>query len=280
MSNKILIPKRQYFNKTHYTLDFENKVFIVNEDLLKIRQSNKPGTFNGFRKMTGSALGDIMGLGSFKSQFAAYARLCGFGMPVLDTKYIDAGVILEPKILDIVKKSLKRDLQTYPAKKYNYDYFKNNELFGGLPDGYCSDLNLVIEIKTAGRKKYDQWLEYGVDPSYIKQAQLYTYLMGSEKFSIVACFLEEDDYANPEAVDITKRIIKNWNFTINQEQVLDDIKFCTEWFEKYTNLGISPVWNDLIDGDLIEFLKCENQDQWEKLYLKWVEDKKAVPKVS
>lgn len=40
----------------------------------------------------------------------------------------------------------------YEANQYNYDYFKDNELFGGLPDGYSPERHLIIEIKTVGEK--------------------------------------------------------------------------------------------------------------------------------
>ncbi|TPR53401.1 MAGa7180 family putative nuclease, partial [Metamycoplasma neophronis] len=194
MTAKIKIPRRNFYNKQQYDLDFDNQVLVVKPDLLKSMQAKKPGTFGGFRKMTGSALGNIMELTSFDSQFAAFARLCNFAMPVLDPKYVNAGVVLEPRIVEKIEKSINYKLRRYDAKEFNYDFFKSNELFGGLPDGYCEELNLVIEIKTAGEIKLAQWNEFGVNPSYIKQAQLYTYLMGCEVFSIVACFLKEEDY--------------------------------------------------------------------------------------
>ncbi|AXE60722.1 hypothetical protein DA803_01300 [[Mycoplasma] phocae] len=275
---KIIIPKRSYYNGKEYQLDFENQVFRVNPDFLKKLQSHKPGTFGGFRKMTGSALGDIMLLTNFNSQFVAYARLCGFGMPILDDKYVRAGVILEPKILEKIEQSIGDKILRYPAEKYNYDYFKENQLFGGLPDGFWEKKRIIFEIKTANEKKFDQWNQYGVNVGYIKQAQLYAYLMGVKTFSIVACFLKEEDYIDPNSVDINKRIIKNWNMFVNEAQVKDDIETCTKWFNEYTASGISPKWNESIDQDLIKFLNCENFEQWENLYLKWVEEGKAVAK--
>ncbi|MBN0970841.1 MAGa7180 family putative nuclease [Mycoplasma phocoeninasale] len=276
--NSIIIPKRNYYNGKEYRLDFENQVFIVNPEFLKKLQSHKPGTFGGFRKMTGSALGDIMQLTNFNSQFVAYARLCGFNMPVLDDKYIHAGVVLEPKILKKIEQSIGDKIHRYPAQEYNYDYFKENYLFGGLPDGFWEKKKMIFEIKTANEKKLEQWNEYGVNLGYIKQAQLYAYLMGVKSFSIVACFLKDEDYANPDNVDISKRIVKNWNMIVNEAQVRDDMEACEKWFNEYTRSGVSPKWNPNIDHDLVDFLKCENYDEWEALYLKWVKEGKAVAK--
>lgn len=82
---------------------------------------------------------------------------------------------------------------------------------------------------------------------------------------------------NPENVDINKRKIKNWFFEVNTKQVLDDIKACEEWYKKYTTSGVSPQWNDAIDSDIVNYLDCKNYNEWEKLYLEWVEMGKAVP---
>ncbi|WP_373438554.1 MAGa7180 family putative nuclease [Metamycoplasma equirhinis] len=278
MDKKMIIPKRNFFNEREYTLDYKNQVLIVNESLLKSMQSKKPGSFGGFRKMTGSALGDIMHLTDFNSEFAAFSRLCNFKMPVLDDKYVRAGIVLESKIIEKIEKHLGHTLNRYPAEKYNYDFFTENELFGGLPDGYSEKLKMVFEIKTSGEKNLENWNKYGVNPGYIKQAQLYTYLMGVKNFAIVACFLKEEDYLNPETIDINQRYVKNWNMQINEAQVQDDIDTCIKWFKKYTKTGISPKWNEKIDADLIEFLACKNFNEWEDLYKKWVENGKATAK--
>ncbi|WP_158531999.1 MAGa7180 family putative nuclease [Metamycoplasma hominis] len=276
MEKKIIIPKRTFFNNKNYTLDYKNKTLIVDPKILKSMQEKKPGTFGGFKKMTGSALGAIMGLSSFDSQFEAFCNICGFRKPILNRKYVDAGIALEPKIVKIIEKKLNSKLLRYEANQYNYDYFKDNELFGGLPDGYSPERHLIIEIKTVGEKNYENWIKYGVNPGYIKQAQLYTYLIGATSFSIVACFLKEEDYLNPNNVDITKRIIKNWTYILNNEQVQDDINYCMQWYKKYTQIGISPKWNEQIDQDLLKFLECNNQEEWKNLYLYWVDQGKAV----
>ncbi|WP_412031306.1 MAGa7180 family putative nuclease [Metamycoplasma buccale] len=270
-------PSRKYYNTKHYNLDFESKTFSLTKEYHKKLLLNKPGTFNGFRKMTGTALGDILEVDNFKSQFAAFARLCNLSMPVLDPKYVNAGVILEPKILELVEKSIKEKLNRYPANEYNYDYFKDNDFFGGLPDGFAPKKKIIIEIKTTNIKNYDFWIKNTPPVGYIKQAQLYAYLMGVSQFSIVAIFLENDDYNNPELVDINKRKIKNFNFTVNLPQVKDDIDFCMKWFNEYTKTGISPKWKNSVDEDLIQYLDCKSENEWDILYNKWIELGK-VPK--
>ncbi|AZZ65479.1 hypothetical protein DMC14_001595 [Metamycoplasma phocicerebrale] len=274
---EIKIPSRYLYNGKHYFLDDENKVVKLEENYHKKLLAHKPGAFGAFRKITGSALGDVLELTKFNSQFSAFARISGFALPVLDKKYVNAGVKIEPKILEKLENKFNFKIKRFDAKEYNYDYFKENDLFGGLPDGYLESENLVIEIKTAGAKKFDSWNNEGISPSYIKQAQLYSYLIGAKRFTIVACFLEEDDYNNPEWVDVNKRILKNWFFNVNEKQVEDDMETCRKWYEHYTKTGISPKWNDMIDGDLIKYLRCHDSKEWEELYLEWVKVGKAVP---
>lgn len=279
MENKrqIKIPSRSHYNGLQYDLDYETKTIKLKKEYHQKLLSHKPGSFLGFRKITGSALGDILKLTQFNSDFAAFARVANFRFPVLDPKYVNAGIALEPKILAKLEEKFHFEIKRFNAKDYNFDYFKDNELFGGLPDGYLEEQNIIIEIKTVGSKKFDAWNNNLINVAYIKQAQLYSYLIGAPKFTIVACFLEEEDYVNPENVDINKRKIKNWFFEVNTKQVLDDIKACEDWYKKYTTSGVSPQWNDAIDSDIVNYLDCKNYNEWEKLYLEWVEMGKAVP---
>ncbi|ENY68707.1 Hypothetical protein MAU_5050 [Metamycoplasma auris 15026] len=277
VANKIIkIPQRFKYNNHEYKVDFVNKVVILDADYHSKLLANKPGSFGGFRKITGSALGDILKLSSLNSEFAAFARIAGFAMPILDRKYVDAGIALEPKIIEMIEKKYNFKIERFEAKKYNFDYFSNNELFGGLPDGYLEEQKLIIEIKTTGIKKLSAWNNNNINLAYIKQAQLYSYLMNVKRFTIVAAFLEDEDYIDPKNVDISKRFVKNWFFEVNEEQVLDDINKCKEWYYRYTKSGISPVWNESVDADLIEYLACSNYEEWEGLYLKWVESGKAI----
>ena len=136
----------------------------------------------------------------------------------------------------------------------------------------------IIEIKTTNVKNIENWEKYGLPKNYLLQAQLYAYLMKADKYSIVVLFLEDDDYKDPASVDINKRYLKNYRFTLDIPKLEDNLKKVEDWYDKYTKLGVSPEWNDSIDADYLEFLECSNKEEWEKLYRKWVEEGKAVPK--
>lgn len=273
------IPKRHFYNNKDYKLDFEKKKMILSPNFHeKLLNHDLWGKF-GFKKIGGSIVGDVLEVDKFKSSFSAFCKIAWCGLPVLDTKYIDAGVAIEPMVISAIEEKLKIKIKTFPPHEYDFDYFKGkDDIIGGIPDGFIESEKIIIEIKTTGIKNYENWKLFGVPVGYEKQAQLYAHLMGVEKFWIVATFLEEYDYNQPELYPIHERKIKNFAFKVNQEQVKDDIDKMKEWYIKHTKSGISPTWNEQIDNDLIEYLKCENENQYIELLEKWKEEGKFIDK--
>lgn len=280
--------KRKYYNNVHYTIDWDNSVIHLKDEFY-----NELKTFDkwkGFKKIGGSSVGDILIKGNiFKSDFKAYCHIARIKMPVLSKKYINAGIILEPKIFNVLRdKYPNLEIQNFVAQEVNYDYFEGiDEVISGVPDGYIPSLETILEIKTAGAKKYQLWAKEGIDPSYRKQAQLYAYLMSKKlnkqinKYAIVAAFLQEDktkninDYLTPDLVNLYQRHIKVYSFNVNQNEVLDDIKYVKNWYTQYTNQQTSPKFNMSIHADDLEYLACCNEQEWCKLLEKWKSQGKA-----
>ncbi|TCG11820.1 MAGa7180 family putative nuclease [Mycoplasma todarodis] len=264
--------KRHFYNGREYSLDTEQKVLKLLPNFHeKLKNKNLWGRF-GFKKMGGSSVGDVLETDQFKSPFKAFARMSWLDMPILNKKYINAGVAVEPKVLDLIRSQPGvQSVQGFDAKEYNYDYFAGkDDIIGGLPDGLAQPGNVVIEVKTAGAKKLEQWKRFGVPEAYLKQAQLYTYLMGLETYAIVGTFLEEEDYALPELYPIQERKTKTWPFRINRTQVEDDINTVKTWYRKYTSAGVSPQYDERRDKDLIDFLLCRDEQEWKELQEKWL----------
>ena len=65
-----------------------------------------------------------MNVDTFSSPFAAFCKLFNLTLPMLDDKYVYAGKVLEPKVLDAVENKIK-----FPVQRLNdvaeYDYFKD-----------------------------------------------------------------------------------------------------------------------------------------------------------
>ncbi|MCP4336809.1 MAG: hypothetical protein GY679_03095 [Mycoplasma sp.] len=263
--------KRHFYNGKEYSLDLEKKVIKLLPDFHK-KLLNKTlwGKF-GFKKIGGSSMGDVLVTDQFKSPFKAFARMSWIDVPILNDKYIKAGIAIEPKVLDLISKQPKvEEVEGFDAKQYNYDYFAGkDDIIGGLPDGLAKPQNIVIEVKTTGEKKLENWIKYGVPLAYQKQVQLYTYLMGLTNYAIVATFLKEEDYLNPEMYPISERRTKTWPGKINKAKVEDDIDEIKKWYIKHTQSGLSPEFDERRDKEVIEYLLCKDEFEWEKLCDKW-----------
>lgn len=272
------IIKRKYYNGVHYTLDKENQVLRLTPEFHDVLLNKKLPFNRGFKKVGGSSLGDVLLTDNFKSQFAAFCNIANLGLPVLDEKYIKAGIAIEPKVIELIKETSKKEVLVYPPEKYNYDYFAGkDEVIGGIPDGYIPLTNTVIEIKTTGEKNFDNWTKYGVPLNYRKQAAQYAYLMGADKFAIVATFLKEEDYVNPSAYPIKERRTKNWNFNVDKIEIEDDIKKVKDLYKAWTTSGVSPKFNPVIDLDLVAWLECSTEQEWEDLKNNWLAIGKYKP---
>lgn len=274
MANEI---KRKYYNGQHYVLDESNKVVILLPEFHDLLINKKLSFGRGFKKIGGSSIGDVLTVDAYKSEFAAFCRMADIGIPVLDRKYVDAGIAIEGKVLEAFEKETKQIIERFPGEKYAYDYFKDkDDVVGGLPDGYIKGMNAIIEVKTAGEKKYDSWVTYGAPAAYQKQAQLYAYLMGASQYIFLATFLKEDDYINPNNYPISQRKKFAKAYKINIAQAEDDIKRVKEWYYKYTKSGVSPKYNEILDSDLLQWLACSNEFEWEELKQKWIDEGKLV----
>lgn len=271
------IPKRHFYNNKNYKLDFDKKIMILNSDFHNKLLNKKLWNRFGFKKIGGSSVGDVLETDDFKSQFNAFARMSWCGIPVLDRKYVDAGIAIEPKVINTLNNLMNIEIQTFNPEDYNYDYFLDKDnVIGGIPDGFIRERKIILEIKTTNEKNYALWNEFGVPVSYLKQAQIYTFLMNVKEYWIVATFLKNEDYENPNQYPIKKRRLKNYKYKINASQVEDDIDKIKKWYKKHTISGISPEWNEFKDKDLIEYLKCENEKEYVELLKKWKLEGKYV----
>ena len=274
MANEI---KRHFYNGQHYFLDKENKTVTLTPAFHEQLLNKKLWGRFGFKKIGGSSIGDVLKVDQWKSEFAAFCRMAWLGLPILDRKYVDAGIAIEPKVVNLIESKTGRKVTTYDPMKYNFDFFADkHDIVGGLPDGYIEETKTIIEIKTTGEKNLSKWQQWGIPAGYLKQAQLYAYLMGVSNYSIVATFLKEEDYAKPERYPIEERRTKNWNFKVNEAEAIDDIKFVSEWYKTYTASGASPQYDEKADAELLEWLDISNEQEWSQLKQKWINEGKLV----
>lgn len=290
--------KRHFYNGTHYEVDEQNKVVkLLPEFHQKLLKKNLWGKF-GFKKIGGSTIGNVICDGMFYSPFDAFCSISWLGLPILDRKYVDAGIHIEPLVMQKFKKMMLEkqgrevDIKTFKPEDIDFDYFKNiDDVIGGIPDGILQTPvdQVIIEIKTTGEKNETTWDSFGIPESYIKQCELYTYLNKSSRYIIIATFLKDSDYKNLENYPVNERhfrIYKSWEDNkkpkiakFDRDRIEREIKQLKEIYSNWTKSGVSPEYNPNRDADLLAWLKCKSKDEWEELKQKWLQEGKIPVEV-
>lgn len=221
------------------------------------------------KKVTGTRFATILGLNPWSTPFEMWCAITKtYEKPFEDTIYTVAGKTIEPKQAEYMKKSYGMDLIT-PADRYGEDYFNKtwgdffpeNPILGGMWDYLGVDENgtvdTVLEMKTT--KRIEDWLNDAPE-YYALQAALYAYLLGVDNVIMVASFLEEKDYADPyKYVPNIKNTI-TVEFKVSErypdfERMVAEVK---SWWGEYVNGGISPVYDEKKDAEILAALRTHN----------------------
>jgi CRISPR/Cas system-associated exonuclease Cas4 (RecB family) len=219
-----------------------------------------------FKKLTATRFATIMGLNAWSTPFAAWCEMTRtYEDPFEDTVYTIAGKVIEPKICDYLKDRYFMDIKS-PTDVYGPDYFKktwgdffpDTEALGGMWDFLGDDF--VVEVKTT--KRVEDWR--GVDgkvepPIYYKlQACLYAYLLGFDDVVMTCSFLEDKDYANPEAFipDMDNTVVIEFSLseefpTFKESYIEPALRF---WRE-HVLTGISPEFDEKKDAEILKVLR-------------------------
>lgn len=218
------------------------------------------------KKLTATRFATIMGLNAWSSPFSAWCEMTRtYEEPFEDSIYTIAGKVIEPKICDYLRDRYFMNIKS-PTDVYGPDYFKKTwgdffpdvEALGGMWDFLGDDF--VVEVKTT--KRVEDWR--GVDgtvepPIYYKlQASLYAYLLGFDNVVMTCSFLQDKDYANPEAfvptVDNTVVIefkISEAFPTFKETYIDPALKF----WRDHVLTGISPEFDEKKDADILKELR-------------------------
>lgn len=233
----------------------------LNSNRIKITPPKKP------KKITGTRFAAIMGKNKWNSPFKAWCEITRtYESPFEDTVYTVAGKIIEPKQAEYMRRAyfmtgLKTptDLfgENYFRKTYG-DFFKENRIFGGMWDYLLYDengtLSTVLEMKTT--KRSEDW-ENDIPEYYALQAALYAYLLGVDSVMMVASFLEDDDYKNPDAFvpSAENTIVRPFRVSERYPDFENLIREAEQWWKKYVEGGISPAYDEKKDADILRALR-------------------------
>ncbi len=223
------------------------------------------------KKITGTRFPAVLGYDKYKNPFTIWCALTHvFEEEFKGNKFTDAGKTIEPKQIEYIKKlyTTNSTCVLSPDDKYGdnakesmgYDFFKENEVFGGMWDAILQEnreTKAVFELKTVSEKKRREW-ESEIPRNYKLQVSLYAWLLGIDNVHIVVSFLVGQDYNCPSAYMCNNYNTKVFSFNIYNEYPnfeRDYIKPAIKWWNNYIESGISPQYDKEKDKNIIESLK-------------------------
>lgn len=223
------------------------------------------------KKCTGTRFATILGLNPWSTAFEMWCAITKtYEKPFEDTIYTVAGKTIEPKQAEYMKWSYGMDIIT-PTDRYGEDYFhktwgdffpENNHL-GGLWDYLAKDENgnvdTVLEMKTT--KRIEDW-QNDIPEYYALQAALYAYLLGVDNVIMVASFLADKDYQNPEKYipSVNNTITVEFKVSERYPDFADKVAAVEQWWANHVDTGISPEYDEKKDAEILKALRTTSVD--------------------
>lgn len=233
----------------------------LENNCLKIVPPKKP------KKITGTRFAAIMGKNAWNTPFKTWCEITRtYEEPFEDTIYTIAGKVIEPKQAEYMRRAyfmtgLKTPTdifgENYFQKTFG-DFFKESPIFGGMWDYLLYDESgkptTVLEMKTT--KRSEDW-ENDIPEYYALQAALYAYLLGVDSVMMVASFLEDKDYKNPEAFipSSSNTIVIPFKVSERYPDFQKLIKKAEKWWKTCVEGGVSPAFDEKKDADILKVLR-------------------------
>ena len=218
------------------------------------------------KKITGTRFATILGLNPWSTAFEMWCAITRtYEKPFEDTIYTIAGKTIEPKQAEYMEKSYGMDIirpsdvwgKDYFSKTYG-DFFPNQKHLGGMWDyllkGEDGTVEAVLEMKTT--KRIEDW-EDDVPEYYALQAALYAYLYGVDQVIMVASFLSEKDYDDPEEYvpNVSNTVTKEFRVSERYPNFADMVAQVEQWWADHVDTGISPAFDESADADILKALR-------------------------
>ena len=221
------------------------------------------------KKLTGTRFASCLGLNRWNTPFQTWCEITrAYSVPFEDTQYTLAGKAIEPKQLDYLHANYGFNV-IVPEDIYGNDYFAKTKgdfypdepIFGGMWDGFVEDdgNKKIIECKTT--KRAEDWLDAdgNCEPPvyYAMQAALYAYLSHTEDVVMIVSFLNEKDYSNPSAYEVTADNTAVCSFRVHDKfpDFDDKIARGIEWWNNCVETGISPEFDETLDAEYLKGLR-------------------------
>lgn len=254
--------------------------FIVSDNQIRLTESYLKNNQAKFKKITGSRLASVLDLSDYTSSVKTWCMMVGIYSEPMDPLLSEVGCVIEPKIKDYVEQVTGIKYKQYVPTEVRFDVFKDNPIFGGIPDGeplntkhqidysnapmleikttsidsflYKKENNLFVLqkddnnhpiVKSVGTKRAKWFSADGnviIPNEYKFQLGLYCYLRHISNGLFAVCFLKTDDYINPKACNVNDREVQLVQFNVNLDHFAYWINQAEDWYKKYIPTGISP----------------------------------------
>ena len=198
---------------------------FLTDNRIKVDPPKKP------KKLTATRFATVLGLNAWATPFEAWCAITRtYEEPFEDTIYTKAGKVIEPKVIEYLNDVMFMDIKS-PTDVYGPDYFKKTwgdffpdvTALGGMWDAIGDDF--VVEIKTTKR---------------------------------TASFLEDKDYANPEAFEPSYKNTKIYEFKLSEAfPDFEDryVKPALAFWKENVETGISPEYDEKKDAEILKVLR-------------------------
>ena len=158
-----------------------------------------------YGKITGTGMAGLLGKSKWATPFSTTARMLRlFEEDISAKKEVNAGIVLEPKILDYVG-ALHGDA-LFEKREGSHEDWKSDfddPIFGGHIDGMMPD-GTVVEVKTT--RNPEDWVN-GPPEYYWIQASLYAHFLKSDKIIFLVGFTDEKTLSDPESWEPNEKTV-------------------------------------------------------------------------
>ena len=112
-----------------------NKDFFIKNNHIYLSPEYVKNNKYRFKKITGTTFGSILGLNKYKSPLKTWTIMVGIYQEKMDPLLAKVGQVIELKIRDYAQQKLNLKFKSYDPREINYDVFKEDNVYGGIPDG-------------------------------------------------------------------------------------------------------------------------------------------------
>ncbi|MCF0217874.1 MAG: YqaJ viral recombinase family protein [Malacoplasma sp.] len=112
-----------------------NKDFFIKNNCIHLSNDFLSKNFNRFKKITGSKIGAILNKNKYTSPLKVWMLMVNLYQEMMDETLAYVGNTIEPKLRKYIENKLQINYKEYNPFQVKWDVFKENKIFGGLPDG-------------------------------------------------------------------------------------------------------------------------------------------------